>query len=85
MALQSGKTQYAGSMAEAMEKAFKDQVAKGQPKSDEQMKVMFIAVAEGMIQHLAAHPDSFQITVKSSQNNDITYTAKVEAITSTNT
>ena len=45
MALNAGRNSYSGSMAELMEKIFNEQVANGPPKSSEQMKVLFIAVA----------------------------------------
>ena len=63
MSLKAGRNSYAGSMAELMETIFKEQLAEGQPKPSEQMKVLFIAVAEGVVRHLVANPDAFVVTV----------------------
>ena len=63
MALKAGRNSYSGSMAELMETIFNEQLAHGQPKPSEQMKTLFIAVAEGVVRHLVAHPEAFVITV----------------------
>lgn len=77
MMLKAGKTNYTGSMAEAMEKVFKEQLDKGQPKPDDQMKMLFIAVAEGVVRHLVANPGAFVITVTQDENNIHTTTVKI--------
>jgi hypothetical protein len=69
MALKAGRNSYSGSMAELMEKIFKEQLANGQPKSSEQMKVLFIAVAEGVVRHLVEHPEAFVVTVNHDNDN----------------
>jgi hypothetical protein len=56
---------YENSMAEAIEQAFLDEwrfVMKDQPppKQTDQMKLLFVAVARGVVAHLAAHPEAFK-------------------------
>ena len=68
MSLQAGRNNYSGSMAELMENIFNEQIAAGKPKSSEQMKVLFIAVAEGVVRHLVAHPEAFVVTVSHDDN-----------------
>ena len=85
MGLKSGKTDFTGSMAEAMQTAFNKEIAIRQPRADEQMKFLFIAVAEGVINHLAANPNAFNLIVSSSFDDDVSITARVDSITSTGT
>ena len=79
MALKAGKTDFTNSMAEAMEKVFKEQLAMGLPKPADQMKVLFIAVAEGVVRHLVAHPEAFVVTVTQDNNNKHTTTVKISS------
>lgn len=79
MALKAGKNSYQGSMAEVMENVFKEQMALGQPKPSEQMKVLFIAVAEGVVRHLIAHPEAFVITVTQDHDNKHNTTVKIRS------
>lgn len=85
MTLKSGKFDFTGSMAEAMQNAFNAEIAIRQPKADEQMKFLFIAVAEGVISYLAANTDAFNITISSSLDDDVSISAKLASITSTGT
>jgi hypothetical protein len=85
MALKAGNTDFAGSMAEAMQNAFNDEIAIRKPRADEQMKFLFIAVAEGLIRHLAAHPEAFNLIVTSSMGDDVSINARVDSISSTGT
>src|SRR5688572_25156696 len=62
-----GSDGWVGSMAEAMENAFLDewpQVMGSAPKPtpDNQMRLMFIAVARGVVKHLHDNPQSFLVT-----------------------
>ncbi len=79
MALKAGRNSYSGSMAELMESVFKEQLAKGQPKPSEQMKVLFIAVAEGVVRHLVAHPEAFVITVNHDHDNKHITSVKIRS------
>lgn len=59
---------WAGSMAQAMEEAFLQEwpvVMNGAktPDSNDQMKLMFIAIARGVVKHLVENHDSFKVTV----------------------
>jgi 2C-methyl-D-erythritol 2,4-cyclodiphosphate synthase len=61
-------TGYADSMASAMEDAFKNEwpAVMGDialPASNDQMKLMFIAIAQGVITHLQQHCDAFTISI----------------------
>ena len=70
MALKAGTIQdYGNSMAQAMEEAFLEEwprvMTDDQPKptSTNQMKLLFIAIAQGIVRHLADHADSFDVSV----------------------
>lgn len=70
MALKAGslkKNNYAGSMAEAIEHAFQEEwphVMGGEkPKSNPQMELLFIAIAQGVVKYLSTHADSFKVEV----------------------
>jgi hypothetical protein len=58
---------YAGSMAEAIEKAFKSEwpniMGTSAPATEAQMKLLCIAIAQGVIRHLVDHPEAFEINV----------------------
>ncbi len=65
---------YAGSMAAAIEKAFLDgwpESMGGQPKpeSNDQMRLMFLAIAQGVVKHLKENPTSFKVTVNDGTHN----------------
>ena len=69
-----------GSMAEDIQEAFLNtwptlmgDVPK--PAPSDQMKLLFIAVAQGVVKHLKEHPDAFKITVKL---NETTFNADVK-------
>ena len=79
MALKAGRNSYQGSMAELMEKIFKEQMALGQPKPSEQMKVLFIAIAEGVVRHLVAHPEAFVTMVTYDDDNKYETLAKIRS------
>jgi hypothetical protein len=79
MALKAGKADFKNSMAEAMEKVFNEQLALGPPKPADQMKMLFIAVAEGVVRHLVAHPEAFQITVYQDDINTHTTNVKISS------
>lgn len=79
MALKAGRNSYSGSMAELMESVFEEQMAQGQPKPSDQMKVLFIAVAEGVVRHLVAHPEAFQITVTQDGDNRHNTTVRIKS------
>lgn len=57
-----------GSMAGAIQTAFnahfKEIIGKDPPISNKQIELLCIAVAEGVINHLKAHPEAFKVTFK---------------------
>jgi hypothetical protein len=73
MALKAGSLSLqslSNSMAQAMENAFIQQwpvvmVDREPPKPEElqQMQLMFVAIAQGVISHLMEHPKSFKVEV----------------------
>lgn len=69
MPLKAGKIgNDADSMSQAMAKAFLDEwpsVMGNDPKPEmnNQMRLMFVAIAQGVINHLRANPKSFKVTV----------------------
>jgi hypothetical protein len=72
MALKAGTIQdYGNSMAEAMEEAFLEEWPRimsdnqPKPKPNDQMKLLFIAMAQGVVRHLADHPESFGVSISS--------------------
>jgi hypothetical protein len=77
MALKAGtKADYGGSMAEAIENSFKEAwpTLMGDlpmPEGNDQSKLIFIAVAQGVVKHLVAHPEAFKITVNFSDLDHI--------------
>ena len=63
-----GAASYSGSMADAMEKAFKEEwpTVMGDadvPASSEQLNLMFRAIAQGVIRHLKQNSTSMKVTV----------------------
>ena len=86
MSLKAGTMQeYTGSMAEAIEHAFKQEwpnVMENMelPASSPQMKLMFVAVAQGIVRHLKEHAGSFEVKVSSSggHTHSATVTIKTE-------
>ena len=76
MPLNPGKidnSSYSGSMAEAIENAFKKawpsiMNSNLSPTSD-QMKLLFIAIAQGVVKHLKENANSFKITIQTSVNH----------------
>jgi len=58
---------YSGSMAEAIENAFKSEwphiMGIPAPATEAQMKLLCIAIAQGVIRHLVNHPEAFEIIV----------------------
>jgi hypothetical protein len=67
--------QYAGSMAEAMEHAFRQEwpviMGSDAPPANDHMRLLFIAIAQGVVQHLKANEDSITIDVPVNGGNDI--------------
>ena len=71
-----GTDGYVNSMAQAMEEAFKQEwpyVMKGAdtPAANDQMRLMFIAVARGVVKHLKDNHESFKVTVASNGIGDV--------------
>ena len=70
MALLAGThTHYDNSMAQAIEKAFLAEwpnVIPGQPvpESNDQMRLLFMAIAQGVVHHLVKNPGAFTLTVR---------------------
>lgn len=80
MALKAGSTaDFGNSMAEAMQKAW-DSV-RGETPTSEQVKLLFIAIANGVVEHLKNNPDSFIINIETPEGVDVNYTGKVTQIT----
>lgn len=57
-----------GSMAEAMEQVFRDKlpsvVADADPtKGEKERRLLFVAIAQGVVQHLQEHHDAFKVRV----------------------
>lgn len=78
----SASASFAGSMASAMEQAFNEEwpyVMKDAavPPSSEQMKLLFTAIAKGVVRHLQANANSFKVTVS---NGIETHTGTVTSI-----
>ena len=62
-------------MAAAMEQAFFEawpDFMDEQPAPDPnpQMKLMFVAIARGVVRHLTEHPEAFQLTVNAAGNHN---------------
>lgn len=75
MSLKAGSTaDFKNSMAEAIQTAW-DRVRGDTPTSD-QMKLMFIAIAQGVVQHLVAHPEAF--IVKPETELDYKFDVEIE-------
>ena len=75
MALEAGtlkkvgtEDNYTGSMAQAIEHAFREEwpyVMGGEkPESNPEMKLLFIAIAQGVVKYLKQHADSFRVQVQ---------------------
>lgn len=64
---------YTGSMADEMEKAFIEEwpsiMGAGSPVIDDQVRLLFIAVAKGVVRHLNKNPTAFKVNVSKIQNN----------------
>ena len=61
------KTDYAASMASAMEDAFMNEWhnfmnGADAPAMNDQMRLMFVAIAQGVVNHLKANHDAFKVT-----------------------
>lgn len=85
MALKPGSiSDFDNSMAQEMEKAFFDNWPKVMgnntdiPESNNQMKLMFIAIAIGVVEHLKKNPTSF--VVNTTDNSVNTATGNVTSI-----
>jgi len=85
MPLKAGtKAEYTGSMAQAIEQAFRtawptfiktmDLPATTSPD----MQLLFVAIAQGVVKYLADHDDSFKVTVTVSGGYTATATVNVE-------
>ncbi len=77
------KTDYAESMALAMEQAFMNEWSnfmKGAdaPAMNDQMRLMFVAIAQGVVNHLKANHDAFKVTA--TQTSSGIYTGTVSTI-----
>ena len=69
MALKPGTLEdIAGSMADAMEQVFRRELPVVVPGADPgrgeaERRLLFVAVAQGVVRHLAANPDAFKVQV----------------------
>jgi hypothetical protein len=77
------KADYNSSMASAMEKAFVDEWSSfmegaDAPKMSDQMRLMFVAIAQGVVNHLQANPGAFKVTATETSPGN--YTGKVSSI-----
>ncbi len=77
---------YADSMAKAIEDAFKIEWVnvKGgsspSTKDNRELKLLFVAIAQGVVKHLRDHPNSFKVETQDSSN---TMSGKVSSIETT--
>ena len=83
MALKSGTpTGLSGSMAEAIQDAFNkhypELMGKPAPGKNKQMTLLCVAIAEGVIKHLKANPEAFDVNVK--LHGGVSYPATVKII-----
>ncbi len=92
MALKAGSkntgSDYANSMAAAMENAFiqewpKIMGSEPLPPPDDAMRLLFIAVAQGVVRHLVNNPTSFSVQITDVHGN--TRTGNVNSISPTGT
>jgi hypothetical protein len=71
-----------GSMAGAIQTAFdahfKEIIGKDPPASNKQIELLCIAVAEGVINHLKAHPEAFKVTFDIGGSEHYVATVKIE-------
>ena len=77
------KTNYVASMASAMEAAFMSEWhnymnGADAPAMNDQMRLMFVAIAQGVVNHLKANHDAFKVTA--TQTTSGIYTGTVSAI-----
>ncbi len=77
------KTDYAQSMASAMEKSFMIEWSNYMdgaeaPEMSDQMRLMFVAIAQGVVNHLKANHEAFKVT--STQTSSGIYKGKVTDI-----
>jgi hypothetical protein len=77
------KADYVASMASAMEKAFLDEWSSfmegaDAPAMNDQMRLMFVAIAQGVVNHLKANHDAFKVTA--TQTSPGNYTGTVSSI-----
>lgn len=69
MALKPGTLEdIIGSMASEMEKVFRDKLPQLVPganpaRGEAERRLLFVAVAQGVVKHLVAHPDAFKVAV----------------------
>jgi len=86
--------QTTGTMAQAMETAFLDQwphfngdLPLPAGKQLAALRLFFVAVAQGMVQHLRDHPEAFNVTTASAGSGDGSHThpAEVASISTTGT
>ncbi len=83
MGLKAGKIgDLSASMARAMEDAFRNEwvrVKEGSaPVMTEDMQLIFVAVAQGVVDHLVANPDAFNVTVNSHSSGDTSHSHSTE-------
>ena len=84
MPLRAGtKNDYANSMAQAMEKAFLEEwphiMSNDHPKPvmTDHIRLLFIAISQGVVRHLVNNPDGFEVTFTFG-GNTITATVDIE-------
>ena len=80
-------SEYTNSMAKAMELAFQQEwhnamgADKAIPDANNQMRLMFVAVAQGIVKHLLQNPDAFKfndLTGTSSSTSHLTSIAFIQ-------
>jgi hypothetical protein len=68
------ENQYAGSMAAAMEHAFMEEwpiiMGSDAPAPNDHMRLLFIAVAQGVVRHLKSNENSITVNVPSGGGGD---------------
>lgn len=85
MALKAGTSaDFENSMAAAIQESFKtswkDVMKTDAPPPSNEMKVLFLAIAQGVIKHIVSNPGAFVIKIESPVGDDINFIAKVDSI-----
>jgi hypothetical protein len=75
----TGTEAWAGSMAKAIEDAFLEEwpfamADQPKPELNDQMRLLFVAIAKGVVRHLAANGAAFHVDNSSENGQQLTHT-----------